>query len=275
LRTETLFSKKEDKGISMSKTAPADASKTQGGPQALTERQEKVLHFIEKEIARRGFPPTIREIGGHLGIRSTNGVNDHLRALQRKGYITREGQKSRTLKVLVSTLNDHAGSAPSGAPGATDPMSGLPDNVMPLRVANLGSSTSEDMVDVPLLGRVAAGAPILAYEEAEDTVQVSSFFLGRGKGGRVFALRVVGDSMIEDGILDGDFIFVKNQPAANAGDIVVAMLEGEATVKRYFPEGDRIRFQPANSRMEPIFVKKSDFRSTALLGIVVGVYRKL
>jgi repressor LexA len=217
----------------------------------LTEKQAKVLTFIEGQIKQQGFPPTIREIGKYLGIRSTNGVNDHLNALQKKGYLKRQSNKSRTLALIKS------------------PESEAP----PLEQVRFAD---DDLVDVPLLGRVAAGAPILAEENREDTVRVSSFFLGRGATAqKVFALKVVGESMIDDGIFDGDFIFVKKQPTARAGEIVVAMIEGEATVKRFFPEGNRIRFQPANARMEPIFVSKSQFKQTDILGIVVGVYRKM
>ena len=217
----------------------------------LTERQARVLSFIEAQIKQQGYPPTIREIGKHLGIRSTNGVNDHLNALQKKGYLKRQNNKSRTLTIV----RDPAPEAPSLEQVRFD---------------------DDDLVEVPLLGRVAAGLPILAEENREDTVRVSSFFLGRGATAqKVFALKVVGDSMIDDGIFDGDFIFVKKQPTARAGEIVVAMIEGEATVKRFFPEGNRIRFQPANARMEPIFVSKSQFKQTDILGIVVGVYRKM
>jgi repressor LexA len=120
---------------------------------------------------------------------------------------------------------------------------------------------------------VAAGAPLLATENVEDSVRIDSFLLG-GSGREVFALRVKGQSMIEDGIFDGDYLFVKKTPTAQPGDIVVALIEDEATVKRYYPEGDRIRFQPANATMQPIYVNRSDFRSTMLLGLVVGVYRK-
>lgn len=226
----------------------------------LTERQRKVLSFIEAQIHRQGYAPTIREIGRHLGISSTNGVNDHLKALEKKGYIRREDQKSRTLTVLRGAER----AAPPRAAPSVDLAS-----VVPL-------SGDDDLIEIPLLGRVAAGAPILAEESCEDTVRVSSFLLGKGATAqRIFALRVVGESMIEDGIHDGDFLFVKKQPSARAGEIVVAMIEGEATVKRYYPEGDRIRFQPANARMEPIFVDKASFRQTDILGIVVGVYRKL
>lgn len=229
-------------------------------PAGLTDRQKKVLAFIETHIKQHGFPPTIREIGLHLGIKSTNGVNDHLNALQKKGFLTREEGKSRTLQLVKDGADD------DGVYAANDDVDA--------RVPGL-DSVDDDMVEIPLLGRVAAGAPILAEENREDTVKVSAFFLGGAAKQKVFALTVVGDSMIEDGIFDGDYLFVKKQPVARTGEIVVAMIEGEATVKRYFPEGDRIRFQPANSRLEPIFVKKSEFRQTDILGIVVGVYRKV
>jgi repressor LexA len=210
----------------------------------LTQRQQRVLSFIESQIRKNGYPPTIREIGRHLGIKSTNGVNDHLNALQKKGYLKRQDHKSRTLTIVKGGDDDATDSARSHVTGR---LPGLEEM----------TSANDDLVDVPLLGRVAAGMPILAEENREDTVRVSSFFLGAGNGrDKVFALRVVGESMIEDGIFDGDFLFVRKQPTARAGEIVVAMIDGEATVKRYFPEGDRIRFQPANARMQPIFVDK-------------------
>ncbi len=223
----------------------------------LTERQQRVLSFIEAQIRKNGFPPTIREIGRHLGIRSTNGVNDHLNALERKGFVKRQDHKSRTLVVIKGGKAD--GMRPA-----------RPASIEPVSLAN------DPLIEVPLLGRVAAGQPILAEEDREDTVRISSFFLGRGaRQEKIFALRVVGESMIDDGIHDGDFLFVKKQPSARAGEIVVAMIDGEATVKRFFPEGDRIRFQPANAQMEPIFVERKAFRQTDILGVVVGVYRRV
>jgi repressor LexA len=211
----------------------------------LTDRQREILTFIVRETESRGFPPTIREIGEEMDIRSTNGVNDHLKALERKGYLNRGEQQSRS---LVPTKRARL-------------------------VLGLGLRKDSGMVDVPLLGKVAAGAPLLATENVEDSVRIDSFLLG-GSGREVFALRVKGQSMIEDGIFDGDYLFVKKTPTAQPGDIVVALIEDEATVKRYYPEGDRIRFQPANATMQPIYVNRSDFRSTMLLGLVVGVYRK-
>jgi repressor LexA len=210
----------------------------------LTDRQREILDFITQSIRDRGYPPTLREIGLHFGIRSTNGVNDHLRALEKKGYLQREDLKSRALR-------------PVGVRGG------------PIRA----SGQDDDFVEVPLVGRVAAGVPLLAVENVEDTVRVDRFFIGQTR--EVFALRVKGESMIEDGIFDGDYIFVRKQLQANRGDIVVAMINDEATVKRYYPEGDTIRFQPANSAMQPIIVRKRDWKSVNLIGLVVGVYRKM
>ncbi|MCY1042171.1 transcriptional repressor LexA [Corallococcus sp. bb12-1] len=214
----------------------------------LTERQREILTFIVKETENRGFPPTIREIGEHMDIRSTNGVNDHLKALERKGYLTRGEQQSRSL---------------------------VPTKRARLLLGLGMKSRDSGMIEIPLLGKVAAGLPALAQENMEDSVKIDSFLLGGVNGREVFALRVKGQSMIDDGIHDGDYLFVKKTPSAQPGEIVVALIEDEATVKRYYPEVDRIRFQPANATMQPIYVNKTDFRSTMILGQVVGVYRKL
>jgi repressor LexA len=211
--------------------------------QGLTKRQEQTLDFIKRSIEERGYPPTLREIGEHMGIRSTNGVNDHLRALERKGYLRREDMKSRALKLV-----EEASQVKS-------------------------RSDEDDILEIPVLGRVAAGLPILAEENIVDTVRVDRMLV---RGGReVFGLRVTGDSMIEAGILSGDYIFVRKQAAADRGDIVVALIGDEATVKYYYPERDYVRFQPANAQMAPILVRATDFRSTMLLGKVVGVYRRI
>ncbi len=241
----------------------------------LTDKQRQVLAFVERQIREVGYAPTIREIGRAFGIRSTNGVNDHLLALEKKGYLKREGQKSRTLRVVRPSGDDEP--LANGGPPARSPRARAAAPRRGGEVITLPSPfRQDDLVEIPLVGKVAAGAPLLASENIEDTVRVSSFLLGRGASAqKVFALRVVGESMIEDGIFDGDFLFVKKQASARPGEIVVAMIEGEATVKRYYPEGDRIRFQPANARMDPIFVHKSEFRQTDILGIVVGVYRRM
>jgi repressor LexA len=212
--------------------------------QGLTKRQEQTLDFIRHCIEERGYPPTLREIGEHMGIRSTNGVNDRLRALERKGYLRREDMKSRALKLVQQAL-------PTAQVSAND----------------------DAMVEIAVLGRVAAGLPLLAEEHVVDSVRVDRMMV---RGGRdVFGLRVSGDSMIEAGILSGDYIFVRKQPTADRGDIVVALIGDEATVKYFYPEKDYVAFKPANSQMAPILVRASDFKPTMLLGKVIGVFRKL
>ena len=211
-------------------------------------RQVEILRYIQRQLREQGYPPTVREIGEAVGLRSTNGVAEHLRALIRKGYLAKEDMKSRALTPT------------------------------PKCYAAIGEERSDreamrGIVEVPLLGRVAAGMPILAEENVEDVVRLDSYFLGGGR--KVFALRVQGDSMIGDGILDGDTLFVRQQDAANRGEIVVFLIEGEATVKRYFPEGDRIRLQPSNPNVAPIYVRKSEFKRSQIAGVVVGVYRKM
>jgi repressor LexA len=217
----------------------------------LTERQEKILAFIKRSIQEQGYPPTIREIGEHFGIRSTNGVNDHLKALERKGYLVRGELKSRALSVI------DGGKSARFVRREVEP-----------------APESGDVVEVPVIGKVAAGAPILAQENVTDHVRIDSFLLGDAAK-KVFALKVSGDSMIGDGILDGDYIFVRKQLHASPGEIVVALIENEATVKRYFPEGDKVRFQPSNPRLKPIYVAREEFRETQIIGVVVGVYRRV
>lgn len=204
---------------------------------ALTPRQRQIYDYITGCLRTRGYPPTLREIGEHMGIRSTNGVNDHLKALERKGYLQREELKSRALKPM--------------------------------------NNSDTDTMEIPILGAVAAGAPIFATENVTDKVVVDRHFLGGLSSSEAFGLKVRGDSMIEDGIFDGDYLFVRKQPTAESGDIVVVMIEGEATCKRFYPEGETIRLQPANAAMKPIYVRKSEFRSVSLLGKVMGVYRRL
>ena len=221
----------------------------------LTERQEKILAFIKKSILDQCYPPTIREIGEHFGIRSTNGVNDHLKALERKGYLMRGELKSRALSVIEGG---------KGA-GGRFPKIGRRE---------LSSVDDGDVVEIPVIGKVAAGAPILAQENIVDHVRIDSMLVN-DSGKKVFALRVAGDSMIGDGIFDGDYIFVRKQLQASSGEIVVAMIEDEATVKRFYPEGERVRFQPSNPRLKPIYVNREDFRETQIIGVVVGVYRKV
>jgi repressor LexA len=216
-----------------------------------------VLQYIQSSITERGYPPTLREIGNFMGIRSTNGVNDHLRALERKGYLTREDMKSRALRPTMLGENGHAQVTELNGNGKHN-----------------GHALHEDMIEIPILGRVAAGQLTEAIENAEDSVRIDRMLLG-ASGQDVFGLRVSGESMIKAGIHSGDYVFVRKQLDARRGEIIVAMVGEEATCKYYYPEADRVRLVPGNDTMNDIVISKSDWRSTQILGVVVGVYRKL
>ncbi len=242
----------------------------------LTPRQQNILDFVHEFQQQHGYPPSIREIGEFFGIRSTNGVSDHLRALERKGFLSRNGHLSRSLQVV----RDETRFVPEAEEQDGDDVPVIARTTATGRTLSLAAKQTKspalqrgNAVAVPVMGRVAAGQPMLAVEDSEDSLVVDSYLLGGP--GEVFGLRVVGESMIDAGILPGDFLFVRKRSTAQSGDIVVAMIEGEATVKRWFPEGDRIRLQPENATMKPIYVNRADFRAVDLLGTVVGIYRKL
>jgi repressor LexA len=241
----------------------------------LTERQVEVLVHIARSMRSTGYPPTIREIGLALDIRSTNGVNDHLKALERKRFIERDDAKSRALTLtreawdLVGPMlvDEHT---ETGAAREPDPSRvGMRDPVADM-------DPRHDVVSIPLLGRIAAGNPIEAIERVEDRLAIDASLLGRSAGAAgAFALRIRGDSMTGDGILDGDLIVVRRQQTARQGEIVAVMVDGSATVKRYFAEGSRVRLQPSNPALEPIYLSAEEARETAVLGRVVAVYRSL
>jgi len=204
----------------------------------LTARQRQILDFIRAEIHRRGFPPSVREIGEAVGLSSSSTVHSHLAALEAKGFLRRDPAKPRALEVLDYRDTERA-------------------------------IDYENVRAVPLLGQVAAGAPILAAENIEATLPLPSSFAGEG----TFILRVKGDSMVDAGILDGDFVVVKQERDADNGDIVVAMLAEEATVKRFFREDGRIRLQPENATMEPMYVDSG--MEFSVLGKVVALFRRI
>jgi len=226
-----------------------------------------VLQYIQSSITERGYPPTLREIGNFMGIRSTNGVNDHLRALERKGYLTREDMKSRALRptALVAVPGGEASAAAINGSSNGHALNGRPTN---------GHIDLDDLIEIPIVGRVAAGQLTEAIENSEDSVKIDRMLLGT-PGQDVFGLRVHGESMIKAGIHSGDYVFVRKQLDARKGEIIVAMVGDEATCKYYYPEPDRVRLVPANDAMTDIVISKSDWRSTQILGVVVGVYRKL
>ena len=204
----------------------------------LTTRQREILDFIRAEIHRRGFPPSVREIGEAVGLSSSSTVHSHLAALEAKGLIRRDPSKPRALEVLDYRDTDRG--------------------------------IDYDRVQaVPLVGQVAAGSPILAAENIEATLPLPSSFAGEG----TFVLRVKGDSMIEAGILDADYVVVRQQSTATNGDIVVAMIDEEATVKRFFREDGRIRLQPENRTMDPIYLDQTS--DVSVLGKVVALFRHI
>lgn len=200
----------------------------------LTRRQAAILQFIIESIRDRGWPPTIAEIGQEFDIASTNGVNDHLVALEKKGYIERNSQ-ARGIRVTEKAS------------------AGL---------------YSQQVGTLPLLGRVAAGQPILAAENIEDYIPVAPA-MARHRG---YCLRVQGESMIEEGIFDGDIIIVDQERTPRPGDVVVALVGDDATVKRYFPKGKEVELRPANQSMQSIMVRAGEVE---LQGVVVGLQRVL
>jgi repressor LexA len=208
----------------------------------LTPRQKEILEFIQERVRQGGLPPTVREIGDRFSISSTNGVRSVLSALIKKGYVKRSPRLSRGLELL--------GEDPEATPA---------------------TPAEPEFWEVPILGKVAAGAPILAVENLQGTVRVDPSFLMNRRD--VFALRVQGESMIEAGILDGDLVFARQQESADKGDMVVALVDEEATVKYFHREGVKVRLDPANAKYSPIFVgPEKQFR---IAGKVIGVMRKL
>ncbi|NLY43858.1 MAG: transcriptional repressor LexA [Clostridiaceae bacterium] len=210
----------------------------------LTEKQQAILDFINKQIKEKGYPPSVREICSAVGLKSTSTVHGHLARLEKKGLIHKDASKPRALKVIESRL---ARSSPITSP--------------------LGRFYSEEIIDVPIVGKVTAGQPILAVENIEGTFPLPVKFAGNSE---LFALRIKGDSMIDAGILDGDLVIVQKQSVAQNGEIVVALIGDEATVKRFYKEKGYFRLQPENKYMDPIIVKE-----VSILGKVIGIFRRL
>ncbi|GAB4326300.1 MAG: transcriptional repressor LexA [Candidatus Zixiibacteriota bacterium] len=199
----------------------------------LTKRQQEIYEFLRETIYHDGRPPTMREIGERFGIKSTNGVREALAVLERKGYIRRAPYLSRGIELVED----------------------IPTNVLP----------------IPVVGRVAAGLPLLAVENIDGHVAVDQSFLPSGE---VFSLRVTGESMRDEGIKDGDLVLVKKQDSAYKGDIVVAVIGEEATVKKYYPDRGRVRLEPANPDFGPIIVDKNA-PGFFIAGKVVGLLRRM
>ena len=209
----------------------------------LNKREKAILRFIERQIMTQGYPPSVREIGKAVGLSSTATVHAYLEKLEKQGFIKKEDKKGRTLKVIKGT------------------------DGQPLKKENKNFYAQREMVDVPVIGKITAGQPILAVENVTDTFPIPIDFVGNCES---FMLTVRGESMIEAGILDGDYILVKKQSNASNGEIVVALIEDEATVKTFYKENGHIRLQPENHTMDPIIVP-----DCKILGKVAGVFRKM
>lgn len=204
----------------------------------LTPRQREVLDIIERTVRSKGYPPSMREITAELHLASAAGIHKHIKALVRKGYLSKADYLSRSLRVVRE-----------GAPADAGP----------------------ELVELPLVGLVAAGQPIEAIEQRQETLTVPAALLGSASAAH-FALRVRGDSMVEESILDGDYVIVESRATARNGEVVVALLHGqEATLKRFFREDGRVRLQPANATMAPIVVPGE---AVQVQGVVVGIWRR-
>ncbi|MCX7709642.1 MAG: transcriptional repressor LexA [Clostridia bacterium] len=207
----------------------------------LSEKQQLIIDFVNSQVEEKGYPPSVREICKAVGFKSTSTVHAYLEKLEKEGLIHKDPTKPRALKVVGQSRT---------AP-----------------VRNIESYVSrKELVDVPIIGKVTAGQPILAVENIEDTFPLPVNFV---QNSTAFMLKVQGDSMIEAGIFDRDLVLVKQQATALNGDIVVALIEDEATVKTFYKEKDHIRLQPENQYLDPIIVRDN----VSILGKVIGVFR--
>lgn len=197
----------------------------------ISKKQSEILEYIKSEILQRGYPPAVREICEAVNLKSTSSVHSHLETLEKNGYIRRDPTKPRAIEIIDDTFN----------------------------------LTRRDMVQVPIIGRVAAGEPLFAQENIEEYFPIPSDFMPNNE---TYMLKVKGESMINAGILDGDFVLVEKKSTAENGDMVVALVEDGATVKRFYKEEGVYRLQPENDHMDPIIVQE-----VSILGKVIGVFR--
>ena len=225
----------------------------------ISKKQQEILDYMKQEILNRGFPPSVREICDAVHLRSTSSVHAHLEALEKNGYIRKDATKPRAIEIIDEEFRDERIRS-LGRPGLSDPAS--------------GSGFEDDMqndseyVRVPMIGHIAAGQPLLAVEQIESYFPVPA---NRLPNEQTFLLKVKGESMIDAGILDGDYVLVREQHTAEDGDLAVALLDDSATVKTFYREKDHIRLQPQNASMSPIIV--SSDQELQILGIVIGVFR--
>lgn len=200
----------------------------------ITPKQQEILEFIKESILNRGYPPAVREICEAVHLKSTSSVHSHLETMEKNGYIRRDPTKPRAIEIIDDNFN----------------------------------LTRRELVNVPIVGTVTAGEPILAVENIEGYFPISPEFL---KNKQTFMLKVKGESMINSGIFSGDYILVEETPTASDGEIIVALVEDSVTVKRFYKEEDHFRLQPENDAMEPILVPKNT--PFSIVGKVIGLFR--
>ena len=222
-------------------------NKSKRDSNGLNKRERAILKCIQDGIIANGYPPSVREICKKVGLSSTATVQGYLNSLEENGYIKKENQKGRTLRILKDYKGDTTEQKTS--------------------TESKEFYSNKEMINVPVIGKITAGQPILAVENITDNFPIPLEFIGNSES---FMLTVRGESMIEAGILDGDYILVKKQSTAENGEIVVALIDDEATVKTFYKEKDHIRLQPQNSTMSPIIVPNCQ-----ILGKVAGVFRKI
>jgi repressor LexA len=225
----------------------------------LTSTQDKILKFLRNFLLEKGFPPTLREIASHFGLKGPKGPQKTLNILERKGYVRKTPGGSRAIEILKPKIGRFRTAMVQGK------RSGLPYETGFVRRGNVLT------VSLPIVGRVTAGTPILAVENIEGYINFDRNLVSSED---VFLLRVKGDSMIDAHIQDGDFALVKPQKDAENGEIIVALIDDEATIKRIFKKRDLIHLEPANPTMEPIVIKKGEKKVT-IVGKVIGIFRKI
>lgn len=217
----------------------------------LTARQREIFTYIQSRI-KEGYPPTIREIGSKFGF-SEKAAHDHLNALEKKKYIGREEGKPRAISILKEADPKLETSKWLEGQNANPVLAEVP----------------RDIIEIPIFGRVAAGTPLLASQNIEGTLPIPTRMVNNHE---CFALRIIGSSMIGAGILEGDFVIVRRQANADPGDIVVALVNDEATVKRFYMDGEQVRLQPENPAIEPSLFNTND---VMILGKVIGLHREI
>ena len=217
----------------------------------LTARQREIFNYIQSRI-KEGYPPTIREIGNQFGF-SEKAAHDHLNALEKKKYIGREEGKPRAISILKEADPKLTTSKWLEGQNANPALAGI----------------QRDIIEIPIFGRVAAGTPLLASQNIEGTLPIPTRMVNNHE---CFALRIIGSSMVGAGILEGDFVVVRRQSNADPGDIVVALVDDEATVKRFFVDGEQVRLQPENPTVKPTVFNLKD---VMILGKVIGLHREM